>query len=572
MTESPLATYRALAAWLGPYLRPHRTALALTGAAAITGAFLGLLPPLVARHLIDDVLIARDLAPLAPLLAAGVGISLAAALLSAAAGWVHTRTTATVLAEVRQDLLTRLLWLPPATRHAQRPGDLVARLVNDVAEAQRSLVDVGLGAVTALLTSVGALAWLFWLDWRLATVCVVAAPLLAFATARLRPWTLASARELRALGGDGMAFLHDALAGATHVQAHDLQDAMVDRYRGHNQRFLDAVMRERLRAGVARALPALVLGTVAAVVLGWGGARVVAGELTAGALVAFSAYVWRFFGPLRGLAGLGLRLQGAKAALERVDALRALAPVAERPGDPPPAGPWGLELEGVGHAYDAGRPVLTDVTAQIPAGRVTALVGPSGAGKSTLLLALLGLVPGHAGVVRVNGQDLAGLDGRAWRRRVAWVSPDAPPLHASVAENLALGAPAATPAAMWEALEVVGLAELVRTWPEALATRVGERGLRLSGGQRQRLALAAALLRDPELLVLDEATGALDAPSEAAIWGAIAARRQGRTTILVTHRRELAARADHTITLIAGQVAPAPRRGAEGCSGAALEA
>ena len=559
---SPLGTWRALAAWLGPYLRPHRGAFALTAVAAVAGTFLGLVPPLVARHLIDDVLVARDLAPLGPLLAVGVGVSLAAAGLGALAGWVHTRATARVLAAVREDLLTRLLWLPPATRHAQRPGDLVARLVNDVAEAQRALVDVGLGAFTAAVTAIGALGWLLWLDGRLALVCLAAAPVLAVATARLRPWTLASARELRALGGDGMASLHDALAGATHVQAHDLQDAMVARYAAHNERFLDAVLRERLRAGVARAVPAVVLGTVAAVVLGWGATRVVEGALTAGALVAFTAYVWRFFGPLRGLAGLGLRVLGAPAAPARVAARRALAPVVERGGEPPPPGPWALRLAGVGFAYDPDRPVLRDVTCEVPAVVATALVGPSGAGKSTLLLVLLGLVPGHAGTVQVNGIDLATLDGRAWRRRLAWVSPDAPPLHASVAENLALGSPEASEAAMWDALGVVGLDAVVRSWPDGLATRVGERGLRLSGGQRQRLALAAALLRDPELLILDEATGALDPASEEAVWAAIAARRQGRTTLLVTHRQAMAGRADHVLVLAEGRIESARSRGA----------
>ena len=560
-------TWQRLSRWLSPYLRPYWTPLGFAAVGAIGGAVLGLMPPLIARHLVDDVLVPRRLDALWPLVGLGFAISAASVALGAAAGWVHARATAQVLAAVRRDVLLHVLALPPATRAGLKPGDVVQRLLQDVAEAQRAVVDVGLGTLTALLTGLGALAWLVALEWRLAVVCVTVAPMLAFATARLRPWTLESARQIRTLGGETMALLGESLAGATQVQAHAMQGAVGERFMAQQGRFLDALMRERLRAGVARAVPATILGLVAVAILGWGGARVVAGELTTGALLAFSAYVWRFFGPLRGLAGLGLRLQGARASLERVEALQALVPVPAGGGAPPPAGPYDVAVEGLTVRYgdgpvvrlgespavrvddgpalrDAGRPAALDgVTLRFAPGVATALVGPSGAGKSTLLLTLLGLVPGLGGVVRVNGVDLADLDIRAWRRTVAWVSPDAPLVHGTVRENLALWAPAATEAAMAEALALVGLAGVT------LDAVVGERGGRLSGGQRQRLAIAGALVRDAELLLLDEATGALDPAAEAAIWQAIAERRRGRTTILVTHRPELAALADATVPL-----------------------
>jgi ABC-type bacteriocin/lantibiotic exporter with double-glycine peptidase domain len=198
--------------------------------------------------------------------------------------------------------------------------------------------------------------------------------------------------------------------------------------------------------------------------------------------------------------------------------------------------------------------VLDGLTATIPAGRITAVMGANGAGKTTLIHVLLGLLAPQQGEVLADDTPLTLGDGESWRSRTALVSQDGVFFHAALADTLRLGAPAATEPDLWAALDLVGLGDTVRAWPEGLATSIGDRGLRLSGGQRQRLSLARAWLRRPDLLILDEATSALDMLGEGAIWSHLAADKGQRTTLLVTHRPAIAQQADHVIILADGRV------------------
>ncbi len=221
----------------------------------------------------------------------------------------------------------------------------------------------------------------------------------------------------------------------------------------------------------------------------------------------------------------------------------------------------GVTVDGLSVVYPgAARPALDDVSLTLPAGRCTALVGPSGAGKSTLADVLLGLTPADAGTVRIDGQPLTADLARAWRRHVGYVPQDTFLLPDSVRENLRLGAPEATDADLWHALEMAAAANFVRALADGLDTAVGERGTRLSGGERQRLALARALLRQPLLLVLDEATAALDADNQARIGDALEHLRGRVTVLLITHRQALIRYADQRIVLRDGQVCDASTR------------
>jgi len=257
------------------------------------------------------------------------------------------------------------------------------------------------------------------------------------------------------------------------------------------------------------------------------------------------------------------KAQGMAAEASALWSIAALTRRAEREGERrggavPPRLAREVEIRDVDVAFD-GRPVLERLSLSIPAGRITALIGPSGAGKTTISDLVSGLVTPDAGAVLVDGVDLAALDLQAWRRQIGFVPQETLLLHESVRANITLGDPELRDADVEAALRDAGAWDLVRTLPEGLDTSVGERGALLSGGQRQRIALARALVHRPRLLILDEATAALDAESEAAVWATLA-RLRGRTAILaISHQPGLAELADRVYRVEGGRARPADR-------------
>jgi subfamily B ATP-binding cassette protein MsbA len=274
-------------------------------------------------------------------------------------------------------------------------------------------------------------------------------------------------------------------------------------------------------------------------------------------VLTFAFILYRLRPHVQGIDVARAQLLAAKAPVEVVMELCGgdAAPPSARGGEPFDGLREGIRFEEVGfrHAGAAGE-TLQGVSFRIPARRTTALIGPSGAGKSTLVHLLLRFYEPARGAILVDGRPLAGLELHAWRRRVAAVTQDAVLFDASVAENIAYGVPGATREALVRAAVMAGADGFVRALPQGYDTRVGDRGVRLSGGQRQRLALARALVREPEVLILDEATNALDAEAESLVQDAVAAIGHELTLVVVSHRLSAVARADHFVLLDDGRV------------------
>jgi ATP-binding cassette subfamily B protein len=334
------------------------------------------------------------------------------------------------------------------------------------------------------------------------------------------------------------------------------QEREAGRFRARNDAFVESLMRMRRLTYLSGGLPGLLLAAGSGLVFLVGGWRVIGGHITMGTLVAFVAYQMRLVGPVQGLMGLYASVAAARVSLRRVheilDTPAEIEEAAEAIALPAVRGE--IAFDRVTVDYNRHAPVLDAVSLTVSAGQCVAIVGPTGVGKSTIADLLVRHLDPQSGRILLDGRDLRTLRLAELRRHVVVVDQEPFVFHASIAENIRYARPDAGEADVLAAVHAAGLSELVARLPRGLATTVGERGRALSAGERQRLAIARAFLADPAVLVLDEATGALDPATEAQVVAGYEAVMRGRTTIVITHRLELARRADHVIVLRDGRV------------------
>jgi subfamily B ATP-binding cassette protein MsbA len=458
--------------------------------------------------------------------------------------------------------------------------DLASRLFDRLTSHDEStLARVGMGNLTARFTydldmtgkavetivgtlfvegaeSIAYLALALTLSWKLTLVAVATAPVMLLLARLLGRGTRRSAEGMLEKRAMLLTRVQETVAAMPVVQVYGREDAERARFRGVADRIYAWSMRlTRLEAVAGPALELVGVGAVAPVVL-WGSWRVVHGEMEAQAFIAFFVALLAFMGPLRKAVGAANRLQGGVAGAARVfETIDLASEVRERPDAVAlPQIARGVEWRGVTATYPDGRVALRDVTLSAPAGKTTAIVGPSGAGKTTLLHTLPRLLDPSAGAVLLDGRDVREATLASLRGRMAIVTQDARLFGGTLAENVAYSRPGASRAEVEAAGRAARVDEIVARLPRGWDTVLDEKGAGLSGGERQRIAIARAVLRDPEILLLDEPTSALDPENERLVREALVALCRGRTTILVTHRAEFAAAADHVVVLRDGRV------------------
>ncbi len=433
----------------------------------------------------------------------------------------------------------------------------MSRINGDIGEIQRVISEAALAWFGQVVALVGTVVWLVVLDWRLFLVGLATLPPSLWALVRYRSRLEDRVRVLRERSADIGTFLIETLQGMRTVVGSNAQQREVARFRSKNDSFVRALLSMRLFTYLAGGLPGLLLSAGTAVVFLYGGWRVVSGLTTLGTFVAFMAYQMRLMAPVQGLMGIYTNLATARASLVRVQELLDTAPDVDEAARPLPLPECEgrISLEGVRMGYGRGGEVLDGIDLEIPAGQVVAIVGASGSGKSTLADLLARLLDPDGGRIELDGRDLRELPLQDVRRHVGVVEQDPFIFHASVADNVRYARPEATDGEIHAALEAAGLGGLVRSMPDGPATVVGERGRELSAGERQRLAIARAFLTNPAVLVLDEATGALDPSSEAAVLAGYDRVMRGRTTVVITHRLDLARQAERVVVVEAGRIA-----------------
>lgn len=539
------------------YVRPYAGALLPVVLLSTAGTALGLALPYLSKAMIDDAILGGDFPLLLRIVGLFIGITILAFGTNVASGMRYTRVSAGILFDMRLALYRHLQRLSPRF-YARTPfGDIVSRINADIGEIQRVTADAALGLFGNVLFLIGTVGMLIHLDARLFLAGLIALPPSLWALVRYRNRLEGRVTQLRERSADIGSFLIETLQGVRTVVASNAQEREAARFGRHNDRFVRALMSMRWFTYLAGGLPGVLLQTGTAAVFLYGGYRVITEATTLGTFVAFMAYQMRLLFPVQALMGLYANLASARASLVRVHELfDTPLEVAEAEGAERLARAAGaLVLDDVRLGFGRGGEVLEGVSLEVPAGQVVALVGASGSGKSTVADLLSRQLDPDGGRVLLDGRDLTALALADVRRNVAVVEQDPFIFHASIAENVRYAKPDATDPEVAGALAAAALDGLLASLPEGAGTVVGERGRQLSAGERQRVAVARAFLADPAVLVFDEATGALDPASEAQVLEGYAALMRGRTTVLITHRPELARRAERVVVLRDGRVA-----------------
>ncbi len=531
-----------------PFFRRHWKKGALGAGFILLNALMAFPMPLVSRFVIDDVILGKQLSILPWVLLLMAALALFSRAVGLFQNWFFLRYSQEITLDIQRQVLEHSFSLPKSFFDKHQAGYLLARMTGDIGGVTWFLSGSLVGILTNILYFIGGLALLFWLEWRLALAALAAVPAYLFALRRFSDRMHALNHAGNEENARYMSRFQETLGSIPLVKAFAAEDRAVGGIM-NGLRQVYRISAERSVVGSVTGLalsstPSLVNFVVFAVGAWW----VITGHWSLGSLFAFQAYLGRVFGPAQSLASTGLQMQSIRASLERLTALLDVAP--ETGGGQRVESLRGeVEFRNVSFAYDPANPVLEDVSFHVRAGERVGIVGPSGAGKTTLLSLLLRFYSPTGGEVLYDGRPAGDYDVRSLRQRIGYVSQSPLLLSGTILENLRYGNPGASLEQVTRACRAAGIHEFITGLPGGYESEVGERGVNLSEGQKQRLAIARALVKEPDILVLDEPTASLDGLTERSIFEALPRETRGKTLFVVAHRLSTVVDCDRILVL-----------------------
>jgi ATP-binding cassette subfamily B protein len=554
--------------WMIGLLRPYRGKVVLMFVALLIATGAGLAPPFLAGQAVDNGIVTGDVAALDWIVAAFVVVATlyaaATYLQTYLVGWVGTRA----LQDLRERVFSHLQTMSIGFFTRRSPGVLISRMTNDIEALNQLVTDGVVTMFSSVLTLVGVVAIMLVLDVKLALVTFITFPLIAAASVVFRIVSHGAYRETRERIGAITGYLQETLSGVRVVRSFGQEPRHMKAMTELNEANREANMRTVfLNASYFPGVELLASVGTAAILL-YGGTQAIEGAIQIGTIIAFVGYLTVFFEPIQQLSQLYTTYQQGMAALDKIFDLLDTAPdMVDAPDAIDPGTLRGeIEMEGVSFAYadDAleseGRGervdwAMSEIDLHVPPGQTLALVGSTGAGKSTFAKLVARFYDPQKGKVLVDGHDLTGVRQQALRRQLGIVPQEGFLFSGSVRENIAFGRPGASLEEIEDAAAAVGATEFIAALPEGIETEVGERGVQLSAGQRQLVAFARALLAEPRILILDEATSNVDVRTEKTIEKGLERLLTGRTAIVIAHRLSTIRRAGKIVVLEGGQIA-----------------
>ena len=544
------------------WLRPHAWRVVLQFGLSLVGIGIDMVWPLVSAYLIDRVILSPHLSTeqkVGQLTGFGLGMA-GLFLFGSGLSWLRglrlQLLNSRLAFQLRAALFHRILRLPMGELTEMKTGGILSRLSNDVDSTTGLLQQALLSPVLSTLRLLVTLCIIFSLNWRIAAAVIVAMPPILLVQ---NLWARRIRSIWKSMGQDRQeidARVSEGLSGVRIVRGFAREQREELAYTlGHHTVIRKQMLATRAQRSVAL-IWELIMPLAQVTIIGFGGYLVVKGQATIGVLIAFQGYVWRLLEPVMQIASSISDTQRGLAAMERV--FDVFDKPEEKP-DPPgavaaPARVERIRFEHVSFAYRPDVPVLRDFDLTVPSGSVVALVGASGAGKTTVTDLLARFYDPTQGRISLNGVDLRQIRLKSFRSLLGIVQQEVFLFDGSVRENIAYGRIQASEAEVLDAAQRANADEFIQRLPEGYATLIGERGVKLSGGQRQRLSIARALLADPEILILDEATSSLDTESEQLIQASLDELLRDRTTFVIAHRLSTIAHADQIVVLDAGVI------------------
>ena len=537
-------------------LRPRRGLLAIGFAIMAVNRVAGLVLPASTKFLIDDVIGKRHLQLLTPLVLAIVGATAVQGVSSYALTQLLSKAAQRLIAELRCQVQAHIGRLPVAYYDSNKTGVLVSRIMSDV-EGVRNLIGTGLvefvgGMLTATFAAIILLRISVLMTALACAILLGFGIFLQYSFKVIRPIFRARPK----INAEVTGRLTESLGGVRVVKGYHAEGREATVFAAGVRRLLDNVLKTLTATSLMSLSATTLLGMVSALIMYMGARQIVAGHMTLGTFVTYTIFLGLLVAPVFQIVMIGTQITEALAGLERTrEVLR------ERPEDDDPARSLRLDhingevvFENVSFAYEAGKTVLSDMSFRSAPGTVTALVGPSGSGKSTMIGLVAAFYTPSAGRVLVDGIDLAKVRLDSYRSHLGVVLQETFLFDGTIRENVAFSNPDADEEHILAACRIARVDEFAETFEKKYDTVVGERGVKLSGGQRQRVSIARAILADPRILILDEATSSLDSESEAMIQEGLSYLMRGRTTFVIAHRLSTIRRADQILVVEAGHI------------------